>query len=381
MKPVVWSISRAQVLLALLLLLSVSLVACGDNTATPVPASTTAPAATLAATTAATSTAGTTTAATTAASTTAASATSGPITVTDGTKTTITIDKPATRVICVIWECYDVLLELGVTPVGVFQGYVDNAIGYLVKPEYFGKDLANIGRVGGETTQSPNLEDIAKLKPDLVLGSTAAAINGREGLKNIAPIYALTQNTPGTYDNMFTNLRDIGKLTGREAQAEAAIKRFQDKLTAYKAKSPKTTKVLVLCHYYSPPGICVMHTNLAVGAIMKEVTAYPWDLPAGVQAATQFSLEKMLEINPDVIFVGQNYQLNPDGTTSLAKGELETRDKLKSDPFWSQIAAVKNGKVFELERWEVTGATLALGKLLDDVMTKTYPDVFPQALP
>lgn len=374
MRPAFFSGSRPNFVLTALLLLTLGLAACGDNTATPVPAPTTAPTTTVAVTTTAPAT--TTAAGTTATGTTAAAST-GAISVVDANNVTITMPKKAERVICLSWECYDVLLELGVMPVGVFQGYVDNAVGYLVKPEYFGKNLANIGRVNGNTTSEPNFEEIARLKPDLVIGYPAIK---RESLQTIAPLYGLTTASNGKYDNMFKNLRDIGKLTGKEAEAEAAVKRFQDKLEGYKAKSPKNVKVLVLCYYYSPPGPCVMNTNLAVGAVMKEVTLYPWDLPAGVQAAAQFSLEKMLEINPDVIFVGQNGKLNPDGTITLAQGELDTREKLKTDPFWSNIAAVKNNKIFELERWEVTGATIALSKLLDDVMTKTYPEVFPKPL-
>jgi iron complex transport system substrate-binding protein len=368
-KRVFSRMKRFNWLLTLFLVLSVGLAACGDAPTNTSVATTRATTTQAAATTAASAT----TQAASAATTSASAAAGFPLTITDGSGVAITLPKRAERIICLAWECMDALVELEIAPIGLAQAYAEVGNDYLFKPELLGEKFKTAAKIGGPSTAEPNLEDLVAAKPDLVIGYEGMAKNAREALKNVAPVYVL-KTTSKVYTGVFDSLLDIGKLTGKSEKAEAAVKRFQTRLDAYKAKSPKDQKVLLLIYYNSPP-VVVTDSSIA-GTLLKEATPYPWPALGTDNAA--YSLEKILEIDPDVIFVGTR---NPAYTPAKnVEADLKVKQSLQTDPFWSQVKAVKNGKVFEVERWKITGATLALSSLLDDVMTKTYPQVFPKPL-
>jgi iron complex transport system substrate-binding protein len=151
------------------------LVACGDNTATSVPATTAA--ATTAATTAAQTTAAATTApATTAAATTAAS--TGTHVVKHAMGETTVPNNPQ-RVVVLDSGELDTAITLGIKPVGAASAGGDTFVSYLKDKT---EGITNIGMVS-----QPNLEKIASLKPDLILGNKFRHEAFYKQLSQIAP--------------------------------------------------------------------------------------------------------------------------------------------------------------------------------------------------
>jgi iron complex transport system substrate-binding protein len=365
-------------------------------TTTATPAATTQAATTAAATTAvaaASTTAATTSAATTVAPTTAAASATTPavttssttaaasqtaLTVTDNNGITITLPKKAERVVCLSAHCLDMLAELGLEPAGVEELYYDIPNVYFNDPKYWANKASSFNRIKSGTTAAPNLEDIAKIKPDLIVAVSATEI--RDALKNVAPIYATKYRTLA---GRLESLRDVGKLTGREAQAEAAIKRFQDKLAAYAAKSPKT-KTILYTQGYSFIGIPT--ADSPTGEVIKQVTKYPWssDKPSPTNGWGPISLEKILEVDPDVILSGvvNSGNATNDFIKGAQAGIVKALDELKVNPLWKELKAVKNNQLYEVDllNWQGQG-TIALTLVLDELMPKLYPEVFPKPLP
>jgi iron complex transport system substrate-binding protein len=377
------------VVITLLLALGLVLTACGDSpptatttTVLPTTAVATTTTAVVAPTTALTSVGGVTTqtAATTATaanSTTVAS--QGAISVTDNTGTVITLAKKAERIACLGAHCLDVLAELGLTPVGIEEIYFELGPVYLTDAKYWANKLDSISRIKFGANATPNLEDLAKLQPDLIIATSTTTF--REALKNVAPIYATKYRTLA---QRLESLQDIGKLTGREIQASAAIKRFETKLAAYAAQSPKN-KTLLYNQSYDLTTAATPMVDSPTGEVLKQVTKYPWssDKASPTNGWAPLSVEKILEVDPDVILVGA---LQGTATNDFLKNAqanlIKNRDALNLNPIWKELKAVKSNQVFEADllNWQGQG-TIALTLVLDEAMTKLYPQVFPKALP
>lgn len=295
-------------------------------------------------------------------------ATTQNLTFTDATHTTITLPRQPTRIACLVSLCEDILAELGLTPVAVNDTFGQN-------PIFFGEAAKKFAIIGGPFF-NPNVEDIAKVTPDLVIGLANVHESLRDALKPIAPLYIMN---PATYNDSIFYLKDIGRLTGRSTQANAAAQRFLHKLATYKAKSPDNTSTLLM--YGSDVNFNIFTQASLPGGLLAQVTPYPWPAPgAGAAPASDhepgaipYSLEKIVAINPDVLFIA---------SLTFAAGTQSLSKQLASSPVWSQLKAVKNHRVYEVDpNFYIFGrGTRSLGLALDDAMGKLYPTMFPNPL-
>ncbi|MEW2522967.1 iron-siderophore ABC transporter substrate-binding protein [Actinacidiphila alni] len=148
-----------------------------------------------------------------------------PITLTDATGTRIRLDKPATKVVGTEWNVVEDLVTLGVDPVGVadVKGYTawDTAAPLKNSP----KDIGTRGE--------PSMDTIAALDPDLIVATTDLPAAAVTQLRKIAPVLEVrSADATGQIGLMTRTLDLIAQATGTTAQADAAKKAFDTKLTA-----------------------------------------------------------------------------------------------------------------------------------------------------
>ena len=84
------------------------------------------------------------------------------------------------RIVTLYQGATDVAVALGVKPVGVVESWVEQPV-----YNYMKDDLEGVAIVGEET--QPNLEEIAKLKPDLIIASKLRHEKIYDQLSQIAP--------------------------------------------------------------------------------------------------------------------------------------------------------------------------------------------------
>jgi iron complex transport system substrate-binding protein len=353
-----------------LLLLTLVLSACDS---TPKPASTVAPTttapATVASTTAAPTSAPTTVAATAVSAPRPTSATTTvpaafPVTVSDASGNNITLNKKAERVVCVGPACIEIMADLNTLPVAsTFMALVR-------RPEFFGQRADQIIEISG-TTAEPNLEQIVQAKPDLIIGEEGITMRLRDALKKVTPVFEVKV---AGYEEAIKNLRDVGKLTGLSIPAEALIDKFRAKLANYAAKSPKDKTAVLMSDY--AVNTTFTTEKAAICLILKEVSkGCPLPPPPTgnmVRGRFAYSLELVLEANPDALFVG----VNP---THDAAKNAQSKQTMGANPFWKEFKAVKTGQVFEVDTqiW-VRTELRSLNLMLDEAMSKLYPSVFPK---
>ncbi|MEO8287952.1 MAG: ABC transporter substrate-binding protein [Chloroflexota bacterium] len=282
----------------------------------------------------------------------------------DWTGTKRTLAKRPTRIVCLTGFCEDTLFQLGLEPVAVNDTLYK-------QPQFWGPNKT-ITAIGGGFG-APNLEDIAKAQPDLIIGFQNI-IGQREAIEKIAPLFIIN---PGKFEDTIDNVRIVGRLTGKSYLAEQAIKKFYSKLNGYRAKSPNNKVPLLL--FGNSVSFSVFTQPSMPGSILTAATYYPWPAEGGPLApdrepgSLQYSLEKILDKDPDVLLV-----------ITQGSGATGTLTQiLSANPIWSQLKAVKNKQVYDVSFTNyVTGRGLvSLGLALDDAMMKIYPETFPKALP
>lgn len=246
---------------------------------------------------------------------------------------------------------FDNVVSLGVKPVGFAPSEGDAAI-----PSYLEKDAGSPKSVG--TINNLNLEAIAGLKPDLILGSQLRAADKYDELSKIAPTVFSIRPGFTWKENYLLNAAALDKTA--KAKTE---------LAAYEAKAKKLgedigpNKPTISMVRYLPDKIRLYAKASFIGTILED-TGLP--RPENQQIndlAAEISPEKIDEADADWIFTGVY------GDVKATK-----RDTAQANPLWKNLKAVKEGRAKDVsdETWYlglgVTSADLVLDDLRADLV-------------
>jgi iron complex transport system substrate-binding protein len=216
---------------------------------------------------------------------------------------------------------------LDVNPVG--------AISFSGKfPPLFESITKNAVSVGEKT--EPNFEAILALKPDVILGSTKFPEEVTEKLKSIAPTILYSHVST----NWEANLRLLGELSGKEAQAEEIISGYHDELKqasselGEKLKDKKVAVVRVRSGkmYVYPQDVFfnpVLYADLGLTP--------PAEIE-GAKAQQELSVEQFADMDADYVFLQCSEDENKETPDVLAE--------LQNNPIMKNTKAFKEGKVF-----------------------------------
>ena len=237
-------------------------------------------------------------------------------------------------------------------------------------PAYWGPDENEIGPISGSFFE-PSLEDIAQAEPDIVIGLGGVHDGLRPALESIAPLFIVN---PVGVEGMLAHVLELGILLGMEEEAEDAVAGFVARLEQYVAGV--TTKRSVMVVYGSDVNIgadtvCTPAVDaLAHAAIYSEFSSCDIHQPF-----PSFSVEQLLGLDPDVIFV-QTYGFGPTPPEPVS-------EQLADNVIWKELTAVQNGEVFEVDFfiWGTSRGIHGTNFVLDEAMPKIYPEAFPAPLP
>ncbi|MCG7523432.1 iron-siderophore ABC transporter substrate-binding protein [Streptomyces sp. OfavH-34-F] len=241
----------------------------------------------------------------------------------------------------------DNVVSLGVKPVGLAP-----TEGSPELPSYLKKDAGTPKNVG--TINSLNLEAIAALKPDLILGSQLRAANSYDELSKIAPTVFSIRPGFTWKENYLLNAAALDKT----AQAEANLAAYKKKAEAL-GKKLGADKPTVSMVRYLPDGLIRLYANASfIGTILKDVgipRPANQDIP---DLAAEVSAENIDQADADYIFTG-------------VYGDVKATDKSKaqSNPLWKNLKAVKDGHAFDVpdETWYLGLGVTAAEAVLDDL--------------
>lgn len=257
-------------------------------------------------------------------------------------------EKPQRVVVLDVGE-FDNAVSLGVKPVGLAPTEGSNAI-----PGYLKKDAGSPKNVG--TINNLNLEAIAALKPDLIIGSQLRAADKYKQLAAIAPTVFSIRPGFTWKENFLLNAAALDRTERAEAQLDAYEKKAEKlggELDELGGKKPTVSMVRYM------PGMIRLYAKASfVGTILHDVGV---PRPKNQQVndlATEISSERVDEADADWIFTG-------------AYGDPKKTDRAKAQdsPLWKKLGAVKNGQAKDVadETWYLGLGVTAADKVLDDL--------------
>lgn len=249
----------------------------------------------------------------------------------------------------------DPLVALGVKPVAQWS-VKDGKIQDYLRPHLEGVPLI-------PSTLPP--ETVLSYAPDfLIIGQETSVQNGLyEQYSRIAPTFVL--GTELTNDYRKTLLK-IGELLGKTEAANKALENYDRKAAETREALRQNIgdkKVAIL--WITNKNFYVVNGKVASGAVVYGDLGLSAPnivevLPEAQANWTPISLEKLAQLNADIIFL-----VNSD--KGLA-GNLE-------DPLWKNIPAVKKGQIFEMESsssWLYNGV-IAGARVMDDLTRALLP--------
>ena len=228
--------------------------------------------------------------------------------------------------------------------------------------------MKNVPEVG--FVYNINMESLIGLKPDLVIANK----NQHEKFlplleSNKIPVIAIN---PKTYDEVKDKLILMGKIYGVPEKGEAAAAKLDQQVKAVTEKLPKDGKRIVIMHA-TPSNVTVELENSIAGCVAKMLGFQNVAVGAtpikGKPEKTPYSMEALVEKNPEIIFI----------TFMGDSEEIENRLRadVKSNPAWASLEAVRNNKVYLLpERLFLLNPGLHYPYAVKYMAKTVYPEVF-----
>lgn len=202
-------------------------------------------------------------------------------------------------------------------------------------PDY-AKDKTSVGKV-----YQIDVEKVLACEPDLVIvnkGMNEKLVNTLEenGIKTVV----LDMKS---YDDVKDEIRAMSKITGETQKGEDLIASMDQKIADIKAKIPADKHRVSIIHSTNQ-GLTIQLDGSIAGCTAKILG---WDNVASGMTpleknpdAAPYSMETLVEQNPEVIFVTSM------GKIEEAKAGMDKT--MQENPAWQTVDAVKNGRVYYL---------------------------------
>ncbi|MBO8163567.1 MAG: iron-hydroxamate ABC transporter substrate-binding protein [Brevibacillus sp.] len=236
----------------------------------------------------------------------------------------VQIPKNPERVVVIADSYVGYFLALGIKPVGATDHALSNP--------YFQGMTDGIESIG----DGKSVEKILELQPDLIV--TFSGFDNIDKLEKIAPTVAIEY---GKLDYR-QQLREFGKMTGREDKANAWIAEWDRKIAESKPKvlAAVRDKTVSILHPYAKGIYAFGHNYARGGEIIYgefQLKAPPLIQKEAIdsgQGWASLSLERLPDYAGDYIF------------TSAWSGDDADPEVVYGSSIWKGLPAVKNNRVF-----------------------------------
>ncbi|CAM3350783.1 ABC transporter substrate-binding protein [Tsukamurella hominis] len=244
----------------------------------------------------------------------------------------------------------DALVALGIKPVGAAVAAANEGFPGYLREKLDGTE--NVGLIAG-----PDIEAIAKLRPDLIIGSKVRHEKLYQQLSAIAPtVYSVDTGTNWKEQANITALA-VNRTEQMTTQLAALDARAAD--VGRKVGAPGTSVSIVrwrangTFRIYGPGTF----SGSVITAMGFSIPPKPW----GEYSMIEPSLENFAEINGDYVF-------HTPGANSAATRQTVT-DR------WGALPAVAANRAFAVddETWMVGIGVLGAGRIIDDVQRHLSP--------
>ncbi|MCY8033701.1 ABC transporter substrate-binding protein [Bacillus sonorensis] len=263
------------------------------------------------------------------------------------------------RVVVLTNEGTEALLELGIKPVGAVKSWTGDPWYSHIKDEM--KGVKEVGLEG-----EPNIEAIAELKPDLIIGNKMRHEKIYDKLEQIAPT-VFSETLRGEWKDNFSL---YAKAVNKEAKGKEVLKNFDNRVSELSKKLGDQKKKRVSVIRFMAGQSRIYYEDSFPGIILKQLG---FDFPEKQKKLFEKQKDKFVfmteskesipEMDGDVLFY---FTYQP---AESKKDAFTWKNDWTSDPLWKKLNAVKSGNAHEVDDaiWTTAGGVKAAYLFLDDI--------------
>jgi iron complex transport system substrate-binding protein len=277
-----------------------------------------------------------------------------PVTLIDDLGYTITLTEKPERIISLAPANTEILFALGLE---------DNVIGVTEYCNY-PSETEDKEKIGSYTT--PNIEKIVNLNPDLVLAAYGNPTGTVEALRrfNLTVVGLNARNL----DEILYTLRLVGEITGRSANASVLVADMVQRIEVIdermsNLKDEERPKILHII-WHDP--IWVAGKRTFEDELIKRSGGVNI---APVEGYRALSLEKLIELNPDVI-------ITPSGSGMGCTLTNFCYEYIMGEPRLRNIEAVRTKRVYVINADIVCRAGPRIVDALEEMARMTHPELY-----
>lgn len=282
-----------------------------------------------------------------------AAPTAGTMTFTDDLGNTVELAGTPQRIVSLSPSTTEILFTIGAGEQVVgrdeFSLYPEEAL-----------EVTNIGAMWDELPS----EAILALEPDLVVAAQIITEDQVAALRDLG-LNVYWQANPLTYEELWENLRDFGRLTGHEAETETLITGLEARVKAVQEKTGSVSErpsVFYELDATDPSNPWTAGSGTFIDYIINQA--------GGTNAASalqgdyaQISSEQLIAVDPDIILLADA----PYGTTP---------ESVAARPGWDAITAVKENALYPIDPNIMSVPGPRLVDALEETARLLHPELF-----
>ncbi|CDP51517.1 ABC-type Fe3+-siderophore transport system, peripl asmic iron-binding component [Devosia sp. DBB001] len=254
------------------------------------------------------------------------------------------------RVVALTNEATEDLLALGIVLIGAARSansnpWYDHVAAQLADTKVIGEELA------------PELETIAALEPDLIIGNKRRHEKIYEQLSAIAPT-VFAENIQGKWKENFSLYAEA---VGKVEEGKAVLAGYEDHARKVREALGDETKEAVTLVRFLAGQTYVYSNDSFSGVMIREAGLNRPAVQDREGMAELITKERIGELDADRIFYF-NYEMGDGDANKQA-------EEWMAEPLWQNLAAVKAGHVYPVSDtiWATAGGIMAANLALDDV--------------
>ena len=281
-----------------------------------------------------------------------ATTTATEIKLTDGLGKEVVLDKPAERILVFAPSALEIIDGLNAidTVIGVDSWSVDN------------KEPLAEGFEGFGDFQTLNMEKITAAAPDIIIGLVGWAEADIQKLADLGvKIYIVEANT---IDEIYMEITNMGKILAKDAEARELVDELKKQVETVSSKVAGLTedkKPKVFYEVWNEP-LMSAGKNTSINDLIEKAGGKNIVAADGLEGWPEYSIEKLIQNNPDIIIAPVS--LAPDVSTII------------DDSRFSSINAIVNKKVYVVPDNPITRPSQNIIKGLTMFAQAIHPEIF-----